>query len=258
MTDYPAVFLDCPHGAWALVFDEIDSTNEEALRRIRAGEGEDGLWIFAKTQTRGRGRRGREWVSEKGNFFASVLVKLQIPLARAPELSFVAALAVGQSIREMIENKGRVGFKWPNDILIDGKKAAGILIESESGQKNQDNWAVVGIGINLSSAPGAVRYPATFLKDYISNKINENNVLELLSKAWMRSIALLDEEGFGVVRKLWLEQAEGLAREICVKVGEDEYKGTFEGLGEGGELVLRLADGKVMEIIAGDVTELNL
>lgn len=258
MTGHPAAFLDLPGGARALVFDEIDSTNQEALRRIRVGEGQNGLWITAKTQTSGRGRRGREWLSARGNFFASVLVKLRIPLARASELSFVAALAAGQSITELIANKGCVSFKWPNDILIDGKKAAGILIESESGLKSKENWVVAGIGINISSAPEEVRYPATFLNNYISDKINENKMLELLSKAWIRSLAVLDEEGFGVVRKLWLNKAEGLAREICVRVGDDDYKGTFEGLGEGGELVLRLADGKKMEIIAGDVTELNL
>jgi len=258
MTDEPIASIELAGGAQALIFDQIDSTNEEALRRIRADEAEDGLWIVAKSQTRGRGRRGREWVSEAGNFFASVLVELQVPLAQAPALSFVAALAAGDCISEVIGSGGKVSYKWPNDILVDGHKAAGILIEAESDPETGQNWAVVGIGINTESAPEEVRYPATSLNQHVSYIINNNNLLELLSKAWIAHLYGLNQGGFEALKALWLENAEGLGGEICVKIGDNELRGVFSGLGPAGELRLQMADGYEMKILAGDVTELNV
>ena len=258
MTDLPPSFIDLPNGAVALIFDQIDSTNDEALRRTRAGEAEDSLWIVAKAQTSGRGRRGREWVSNEGNFFASVLVELNVPLKAASALSFVAALAVGAVIKEQVGSNGNVSFKWPNDILIDGHKAAGILIEADSDPETGQNWAVIGIGINTISAPEDVRYPATCLADCVSYSINNNNVLEHLSKAWMEHLYMLNSEGFTAIQALWQESAKGIGTEICVNVNGNDQKGIFLGLGEGGELLLELPDGHEVKIIAGDVTEFNL
>jgi len=258
MTFSPLAMIEMPFGAQALIFDEIDSTNEEALRRIKAEEAEDGLWIMASSQTRGRGRRGREWISSKGNFFASVLVELQVPLAQAPALSFVAALAAGDCIKEIVGERAGVSFKWPNDVLVDGHKAAGILIEAETNPKSGQNWAVVGIGINTASAPDQVRFPATALSDHVSYTISNNNVLDLLSKAWREHLHALNRGGFKVIRARWLETAQGLGSEICVKLGDREQRGVFAGLGRGGELLLQLADGHELKILAGDVTELNL
>lgn len=258
MTSEPSVSLEFFQGQRALVFDQIDSTNEEALRLIRAGRGEDGLWLLAKSQTSGRGRLGREWLSEGGNFFASVLVKSEIPRARAPEFSFTAALAVAKALDRIVGDAGLITLKWPNDILLNGNKVSGILVESETRRGGAENWLVVGIGINITGAPEGVRFPATHLQSIINENINNIKLLEELSQAWKEVMERLYKEGFEVIKEAWLKRAAGLGKTICAKVGEDDFEGIFEGLGAGGALVLALADGTRKEILSGEILELKL
>src|SRR5688572_23177692 len=141
-------------GARLVAYDTIGSTNEEALRLSRAGEREP-LWVVAKTQTAGRGRRGRTWVSEPGNLYASLLLGDPSPPDRFPELSFVAALALHDAVTARIPGlAGRVALKWPNDLLIDRNKFAGILIEGEG------TTVVIGIGVNCAHHLDGSEYPA--------------------------------------------------------------------------------------------------
>ena len=144
-------------GARLIAYDTIGSTNEEALRLARAGERAP-LWIAAKTQTAGRGRRGRTWVSEPGNLYASLLLSAPSPPDRFPELSFVAAVALHDAVTARIPGlAGRVLLKWPNDLLIDRNKFAGILVEGEGAT------VVIGIGVNCAHHPDGTEHPATDL-----------------------------------------------------------------------------------------------
>ena len=247
--------LNLAPGHSARFFETLDSTNEQALRLVRAGAGVDGLWIVADTQTKGRGRMGRKWISDKGNLFTSHLCKPKIPASRAAELSFVAALAVFHALTDTLKAKGALSFKWPNDVLLDGQKVAGILVETETGA---ENWVVVGMGINIISGPEKVRYPATYLEAVSGKKINKNNLLERLSKAWAGTLlSLYQDGGFEMIRNLWLMSAEGLGHLARVSVGNEEIKGVFEDLGPKGELLLRLPDGEKRVIISGEILELN-
>lgn len=249
------VKLNLVPGHTVRFYETLDSTNEEGLRLIRKGQGQDGLWIVAETQTKGRGRLGRAWVSEKGNLFATHLIRLKIPMNHASELSFVAALAVFHAINDVLKGRVTLSFKWPNDVLLDRKKVAGILVESESGP---ENWVVIGFGINIENVPKNVSWPATFLQEKINKKINKNILLEKLSKAWGTALLnLYQENGFAMTRKLWLMSAEGLGQHMRVRVGDEELCGVFEGLGARGELVLKLPNGAKKAIISGEILEMH-
>ena len=148
-------------GVRLIAHEVLVSTNAEAL--ALAGRGERGpLWVTAGRQTGGRGRRGRTWVSERGNLFASLLLTDTAPPEHWPELAFVAALAIHDAVAEVAPAlRPQLFIKWPNDLLLDGKKFSGILIEGEGGSSG--GAVVVGIGVNCVSHPADTDYPATDL-----------------------------------------------------------------------------------------------
>jgi BirA family biotin operon repressor/biotin-[acetyl-CoA-carboxylase] ligase len=228
--------------------DTVGSTNEEALRRARAGE-RGPLWITARTQSAGRGRRGRAWISEPGNLFATLLVTDPAPPERAAQLSFVAALAVHDAIAARAPAlHPRLGLKWPNDVLCGGAKLAGILIEAEG---TQPLIVAVGIGINCRHHPMQTEHPAT---DLAAEGIALT--AETLFEALSGTMACRLEQwqtGFAAVRADWLARAAALGGEIAVRLGARELAGRFETLDEAGRLVLRLADGRHEAIAAGEV-----
>src|SRR5690242_10790158 len=141
----------------------LTSTNSEAL--ALAGKGEGGpLWITAGRQSAGRGRRGRPWVSEPGNLYATLLLTDPAPPEHWPELSFVAALAIHDAVAEVAPAiRPQLAIKWPNDLLLDSRKFAGILAEGEGGERGDGGAVAVGIGVNCSSHPANTDYPATDL-----------------------------------------------------------------------------------------------
>ena len=146
-------------------YDEIDSTNAEARRRAEAGEGGP-VWITAGRQTAGRGRRGRSWSTETGNLAATLLTTTDVPAAEAAQLSFVAALAACD-LADTCLGEGAARLKWPNDVLVFGRKAVGILVES--GARPDDRlWLAVGIGVNLAHAPSDTERPATSFAEHMS------------------------------------------------------------------------------------------
>ena len=235
-------------GARLIAYDTIGSTNEEALRLARAGERAP-LWIAAKTQTAGRGRRGRSWVSEPGNLYASLLLSDPSPPDRFPELSFVAALALHDAVTARIPGlAGRVALKWPNDLLINRNKFAGILVEGEG------TTVVIGIGVNCAHHPGGTDYPATDLAA-AGVRATPDSLFPPLSAAMAARVAQWDRgAGFAAIRIDWTSRAAGVGRPVRVKTGDGELNGTFEALDANGRLVLRLADGTMQAVAAGDVS----
>jgi len=145
-----------------LSFAAIDSTNEEAKRQAAAGAPE-GTLIWARAQQAGRGRRGRPWVSEPGNLYMSLLLRPDRAAPAAAQLGFAAALAVGEAALPLLPASAALAYKWPNDVLIDGRKTSGILLESQAAGEGRLDWLVVGIGVNLVSFPEGAEYPATSL-----------------------------------------------------------------------------------------------
>ncbi len=217
-----------------LSLDTVASTNIEALARA----GEDRLWVTAREQTAGRGRRGRSWASQPGNLYASLLLQTPAATARCPELSFVAALAVHDAVAPVAAR-----IKWPNDLLIEGRKFTGILIES-----GRDNAVVIGIGVNCAHHPDGTDYPASdldgrFLPEQLFAALSDAMVLRL--GQW--------QDGFASIRADWLARASGLGEAIDVRLPNSTISGLFEDLDEAGRLMLRLPDGRLEPIAAGDV-----
>ena len=244
-----------------IVHDALDSTNAEALRHGLQHRGETGpLWITAREQTAGRGRRGNTWTSPAGNLYATLLLHDPAPPRHAPELSFVAALAVHDAILDCApELDARLALKWPNDVLCGGAKLAGILIESHrfNTELKLDTGLVlaVGVGVNCRHHPSQTSYPATDLAAF-EVQVSASDLFSVLSGAMMRRLDLWHGgEGFAAIRADWLDRASGLGQEMQARLPDRTLSGRFEALDENGCLLLRLADGSIETIVAGDVFE---
>lgn len=225
-------------------FDSIDSTNEEAQRL--AAKGERGpLWIVSVTQTAGRGRRGNRWISEPGNLFATLL--LPASTGTAAQLGFAAGLAVVETLRAHLE-PDRIRLKWPNDVLADKRKIAGILLETAG-----TDAVAVGIGLNLKHHPSDTEFPAVSLRSILGQAPPPEDVLPQLATSLHAWYEVWQSQGFAALKRAWLERAEGLGREIRARLANDEVRGVFETLDDDGALLLRTPDGGLTRITAGEV-----
>ncbi len=238
-----------PDGYSIAIFDSIDSTNEEARRHAAAARDRTVYW--AKRQTAGRGRRGRAWMSEPGNLFVSLLLKPDCPQAQAAQLSFVSALAVSDVLLQAGAGD-RVSLKWPNDVLLDGAKVCGILLEATSTGARIEA-VVVGLGLNLASHPGDTPYPATDFRHAGLGEVTADQALTWLLAAFELRYAAWRERGFAGVRTDWLIRAHGLGQTIQVRLDNETLTGRFAELDETGALVVETAPGVTRQITAGDV-----
>lgn len=231
--------------------DELDSTNAEARRRAEAGEGGP-VWITALIQTAGRGRRGRAWSTVTGNLAATLLMTTAKSAGEAAQLSFVAALAAAD-LADTCIGPGAARLKWPNDVLIHGRKAVGILIESGT-RPDGTLWLAVGIGINLAHAPQDVERPATSFADHMAvPPPSPLDALEILATSFEKWRTLWDREGFAPIAKGWTSYAHGLGQPCEARLPNQTHRGIAEGLDADGALRLRTDDGTVLRITAGDV-----
>jgi len=239
-----------PQGYNHQFFAALDSTNEEAKRQILNNTVLGPTWIHAKSQTAGRGRRGNTWASKPGNLFCSLVLPLDRNLSEAANLSFVAALAVAHALEAHVD-RARIGFKWPNDVLLDDRKVAGILLEVQ--QRSNVSWLIVGIGVNLVSAPDHVRFPATALKVFAQETVPAERILSDLAHGFDQWLMTWRTQGFQPVRQAWLERAARINMPIEVRLPHETLEGTFRGLDQAGALRLGLRDGEERLISAGDV-----
>ena len=238
-------------GVRHIAHDTVASTNAEALALARGGE-RGPLWITARAQSAGRGRRGREWVSRPGNLFATLLLVDVCPADRAPQLSFVAALAVHDAVAEAAAVLGpRLALKWPNDVLCDGAKFAGILIEGEGSGTTLS--VAVGIGVNCAHHPVDTEYAATDLAA-AGAAVTTGTLFRALSRTMLTRLTQWNcGDGFGAIRADWLKRAAGLGQPIRVRLGDRDTEGRFESLDAAGRLLLRRPDESVEIISTGDV-----
>ena len=225
---------------------EIDSTNEACRLRALAGEAA-GLVIRADRQTAGRGRRGRTWSSPPGNLYASVLLRPQRPASEAAALGFAAVMAIGDVAEALLPPGTPVQHKWPNDLLIDGSKASGILLEAQPG------FVVLGIGVNIASHPADTPYPATALVAAGAAAITPQVLLERLLTAFAPLYDSWERAGFAALLPAWRRRAAGLGETIEVRLERETLTGRFRDLEPDGTLRLGLSDGTERRIAAGDV-----
>jgi BirA family biotin operon repressor/biotin-[acetyl-CoA-carboxylase] ligase len=230
--------------------DSVGSTNAEAMALGRAGE-PGGLWVVSRDQTAGRGRRGRSWAAAPGNLAASLLLKGSWQPAVAATLGFVAGVALRDALAA-VAPAASFRLKWPNDLLADGAKLAGILLETETAAQDQ-RIIVVGIGINVAASPPDVSYPATSLVE-LTHCVAAEEVFAALSEAWAACARLWSEgRGMAAIRKRWLAGAAGVGEDIAVRLGAEIARGTFETIDDAGQLILRASNGTTRAIAAGDV-----
>lgn len=237
-----------------LILDSLDSTNAEARRRAEAGD-VGPLWIVARTQTAGRGRRGRDWTSDTGNLFATLLLTTSKPAAEAAQLTFVAALAVADLL-DTYAPASLVTIKWPNDVMLAGQKASGILIESGT-HANGQLWIGCGIGVNLAHAPVGTERPATSLAQHLGPQALQAPSVEVaaraLAEAFGNWFGRWQSLGFAPLLEAWMRRTPGLHGAAIARLGHETLEGMAEGVAEDGALRLRLADGSLRLISAGDV-----
>ncbi len=240
--------------AYRLVaLDSVSSTNEEA-RRLAAEGAEDGTLVWAREQSDGRGRRGRRWESPRGNLFLSLVLRPQCSLAEAAQLGFVAALGLGDAIGSVAPPLIEVTYKWPNDILVNGRKAAGVLLESQGAEGSACDWLVLGVGANLVGFPEDTEFPATSLRfEGCPPEVTEVALLEAFGKYFLAWVNRWLEEGFAPIRKAWRNHAHGLGEEARVRLAREEISGVFKDLDDTGALILSLAGGRERRVTAGEV-----
>jgi BirA family transcriptional regulator, biotin operon repressor / biotin---[acetyl-CoA-carboxylase] ligase len=231
------------------------STNTEALALARGGECGP-LWVTALRQTAGRGRRGSEWDSPPGNLYATLLLDDPGPPDHAPELSFVAALGLHDAILDCAPAlRARLRLKWPNDLLCGGAKLAGILIESEN---VAGRFAVViGIGVNCRHHPAQTTHAATDLAAAGADVAAETLFAALSGTMLQRLAQWRRGAGFPAIRDDWVARATGIGGDLRVRLPGREFLGRFEALDGRGRLLLRLADGTLETVTAGEVFPAN-
>ena len=245
-----------PQGYRLVFHDSIGSTNEEAKRLARDGAPE-GTLIWALEQTAGRGRRGRVWVSPRGNFYASLILRPDCPVSRAAQLGFVAGLAVGDALGTILPRADGLAYKWPNDVLINGRKVAGVLLESELTPAGGLRFLVIGVGVNLGASPRETEFPATSVVEEGLGSIPCEVMLEEFALHFQALEAQWRAEGFAPIRAVWLAASSTLRGEpIRVRLESTTLHGRFLDLDESGALLLDDA-GEHRYISAGEVFPAN-
>ena len=243
---WPAAYGHVPCGV-------IDSTLDEARRE--AGKFPNPTWFTATRQTAPRGRRGRAWVEPEGNFAATLSMSVNDP-NEAAFRSFVAALALEDALAAFLGQSDETALKWPNDVLLNGRKVAGILLESLTAQNRI--WGVaIGIGVNLVQAPhtdalenGAIA-PIS-LSEATGRTISADDFLAHLAFAFDQWESTFQTGGFAAIRTAWLARAARLGEVITARTVRDTYTGTFDTIDDAGQLVLTTSDGRIT-IPAADV-----
>ncbi len=229
---------------WQLhTYASLPSTQDYVKELAEEGLPE-GLVIQSLEQRHGRGRHGRDWISPIGNLYMSILLRPDCSVSDAGQLSFVAAVALSAAMDTVLSGDHKKTLKWPNDILIDGKKVSGILIEKEG-----EAYAL-GMGVNILSAP----QDAVFLKQFSGdNRLAihpfRDTVLEKLGLYYTK----WKEDGFASIREAWLAQAHGLNEAITVKAGDQQKEGIFKEIDDKGFLVIETQDGSTERLNSGEV-----
>ncbi|WP_282092217.1 biotin--[acetyl-CoA-carboxylase] ligase [Epibacterium ulvae] len=246
--------MSWPDGYGKRILEEVDSTLDEAARIAAGLAGPE--WILALKQTKGRGRRGRDWKDPKGNFAATLVMRPDDPPARAALRSFVAALALYDAVEAVTGRSDGLALKWPNDVLLNGGKLAGILLES-NGRAGDLSHLFVGIGVNLVETPmkewlepNAV-WPVS-LHGETGVQVTPEIFLEALAEAYARYELQFTTYGFAPIRTAWLQRAARLGEVITAKTGVESHEGTFETVDEEGNLVLNTAKGRIT-VAAADI-----
>ena len=231
--------------------ESVGSTNDMA-KGMAVARAPEGTLVWAREQTVGRGRHGRNWSSPPGNLYVSLILRPRAPADQATQWSFIAAVAMAQALATLLPAAAQLQHKWPNDILVDGCKIAGILLESAAGGHDHVDWLVIGMGVNVDSHPEGGDYGATSLRAH-GVETTPKSVLAELCNSMLTWRQRWLEEGFAPVRTAWLDRAAGVDGPLRVDVGDETLEGTYLGIDDTGALVLDLPGSGRRLVTAGEV-----
>jgi BirA family transcriptional regulator, biotin operon repressor / biotin---[acetyl-CoA-carboxylase] ligase len=234
-----------------LRYHTLGSTNDEAKRLAEAGAAE---WtvVWAGKQTAGRGRGGSVFLSPPGSLYFSAILRPARPAASAAQLGFAAALAVGEAIAARLPPGRELCYKWPNDVLVDGRKVSGILLESSAAQDGALAWLVAGIGVNVANHPAETAWPATSLAALGAVPVGLEELLRGIAAAFRAEVARWLDQGFRPLREAWLARAYGLGEAVRVRLPRESFSGRFLDLDADGVLLVETAAGP-RRISAGEI-----
>jgi BirA family biotin operon repressor/biotin-[acetyl-CoA-carboxylase] ligase len=232
-------------------YSEVGSTNDVARELLRLGAPAR-VVVHARAQTKGRGRDGRSWISAPGDLYLSIGLRPRGRPGDVALLGFATAVAVAETVDAFAGAAGPARIKWPNDVLLAGRKIAGILLESDGARPDGVDALVVGVGINVGGDPAGTRIPATSLRLAGANA-GVDEVLEAFLACFDRHYRAWEDEGFAPVRTAWLARAHGLGDPVVARLPGATLEGRFAGLGPDGALLLDQGGGAVRHIHAGDV-----
>lgn len=240
-----------------LIFDRVGSTNLEAAK-IAKNNATGNFVVWAKEQLAGKGTRNRSWASEPGNLYMSILLQNdKTNLASAAQLSFLSSLAVYEGIKNLLkenEIEANIKLKWPNDILVNDKKIAGILLESTSSiTSNNASHLIIGIGVNINSKPELVGKEAIALNDLGLTNLDDGVLLDRIMGSFIKLLENWQNEGFLNIRKSWLNKAYRINEIVTIISGKQRITGNFKDIDFNGNIRIKLASGQICCISAGDI-----
>ncbi len=230
-------------------FAQLAST-QDMLKNLAAEGAPEGTAVQALEQKAGRGRHGREWNSPPGNLYISLLLRPDCDVAGAGHISLLCAVALARAIEEVLGAGTDILLKWPNDVFLAGRKCAGILLETSINASGVLEWGVVGVGVNIASAPSGI---GSFLNE---NSADALDLLGFRDKLLTQLADLYDtwqRDSFASIREEWLSRTYEEGANVSVKIGTEMQKGRFCGIDENGNLLLRGEQGNMRVISAGDV-----
>lgn len=244
--------LDLPPFYRLIALETVGSTNLEARELADAGA-DEGTIVWAKRQEQGVGRRGRQWSSPEGNLYCSLILRPECDPSAAARLSFLTALAIRRAVTKFVKSGTDVHLKWPNDVLIEGRKSAGILLESKMKPDGQMSYVIVGTGINISTYPEHTDgLPAISLAKVGAN-VTVADFLSAYAHAFHDLYMSWKRKGFAPIWEEWLAHATGLGERITVRLSNETLEGIFSDLDETGALILTMDSGERKMITAGEV-----
>jgi BirA family biotin operon repressor/biotin-[acetyl-CoA-carboxylase] ligase len=245
-----------PLGYRLVRYESVGSTSDEAKRLARGGA-KEGTLVWALEQTAGRGRRGRIWQSPRGNLYASLILRPDCPAYRAAQLGFVAALAIGNALGALLPRLEGLLYKWPNDVLVNGRKIAGILLESETTALDRLAFLVIGIGVNLKTSPRDTDHAATSVAEEGLGEVALTAMLKEFAGQFQFWERRWREEGFAPVRAAWRAAAASRGAPIRVRLETATLHGRFLDIDEQGALLLEVVAGQSCRVSAGEVFPAN-
>lgn len=235
---------------WNVETHAVLASTQDRVKEMAASGASEGSAVQALAQTSGRGRHGRKWESERGNFFLSFLLRPAMEARHAGRIGIAVGAALAETISGYLKDPRDLTLKWPNDALLAGKKCAGILVETEVSE-NSLTWAAVGVGVNIAAAPPDI---GAYIERFSADPAID---LTAFREAFLRNMGVYYEElrgeGFVFIKEKWLKYAHSQGSPARVRLGERIEEGFFEGLDEDGSMLLRVKEMKVIKIPAGEV-----